>query len=159
MRCWRHPVSGCLRAPVKMMSSPPPLVSNHCQPRSQLTVSRAEGWRGRKIRLAAERDLPAHLLIRLGMTEGKVAAGAPKPPAAAWQSDTLMADHCGQCRIFQGRIFPRTRSSGDLSLRESESEQARAKQCQAGRRQSQEAVGDKVMIAHDSPSEVDARSN
>jgi hypothetical protein len=45
------------------------------------------------------------------------------------------------------------------ALCEGESEQTRAKQRQASRSQSQEAVGDKVMIPHDAPSEVDARSN
>jgi hypothetical protein len=93
------------------------------------------------------------------MTDGEVAARALKPPAAAWQSNALMAHHCGQCRIFPRPHLSRNAQLRRSILRESESEQARAKQCQAGRRQSQEAVGDKVMIAHDLPSEVDARSN
>jgi hypothetical protein len=53
----------------------------------------------------------------------------------------------GQSRILDSE--QRRRSV----LGQSESKQARAKQCQASRGQSQEAVGDKVMIAHDTPSE------
>src|SRR6516165_5329930 len=44
--------------------------------------------------------------------------------------------------------FPGTNSAGNLVLRKGESKQARAKQRETSRGQCQEAVGDKVMIAH-----------
>jgi len=45
------------------------------------------------------------------------------------------------------------RAASAIISGERESEQARAKQGQASCSQGQEAVGDKVMIAHDAPSE------
>jgi hypothetical protein len=75
--------------------------------------------------------------------------------SALWQTD--LAAYAGQP--------PNVAAAGlkndqrPPALREGKSQQAWAKQRQAGRSQGQKAVGDKVMIAHDVPSEVDARPN
>jgi hypothetical protein len=53
----------------------------------------------------------------------------------------------------------RTRTCRCSSLREGESQQARAQQHKAGCGQREESVGDQIVIAHDTPATLDARPN
>ena len=86
-------------------------------------------------------------------------------------ADAFCSGHCAAGERLEGRDAPdRGLSSAspqqlstrqkqvlavvsETTLSEGESEQARAQKREASRRQRQEAVGDKVMIAHDATSE------